>query len=243
MKKIDLSNTALIVAIICVSIATLMVFGSSIGLWEPIVGFGASRNYNNLLGYIAIVAATISLIFSLYNQQLKSGLKSVFALVLGLAIIAPSILSILKEPVRYPPIHDITTDTQDPPQFSYLTDTRSGAKNSLVYAGKEIAEQQLKAFPDITPIISKLSSEQAYLKALDIAKNMGWKIVYEDQIMLVFEATARTPFFNFADDIVVKVSNKANVSIVNVRSVSRIGRGDRGVNAQRIRQFTKSFEN
>jgi len=121
MKKIDLSKTALIVAIICVSIATLMVFGSSIGLWEPIVGFGASRNYNNVLGYIAIVVATISLVFSLYNQQLKSGLKSVFALVLGLAIIAPSILSLLKEPVRYPPIHDITTDTQAPPQFTYLT--------------------------------------------------------------------------------------------------------------------------
>jgi len=72
---------------------------------------------------------------------------------------------------------------------------------------------------------------------------MGWKIVYEDQNLLGFEATARTPFFNFADDIVVKVSNKDNESIVNVRSVSRIGRGDRGVNAQRIRQFTKSFEN
>ena len=49
MKKIDLSNTALMIALTCFALAALMIFGSSIGLWEPIVGFGASRNYNDLL--------------------------------------------------------------------------------------------------------------------------------------------------------------------------------------------------
>ena len=242
MKKIDFSYPALIIALICVLIAALMVFGSSLGLWDPIVGFVASRNYNNLLGYISVAAGALALIVNLYNKQFKTNIKSIVAIALGLVVLTPMMVSLIKEPTRYPPIHDITTDIQTPPQFSFLTDERAGAKNTLVYGGKEIAEQQLAAFPDIKPIKSTLSAEQAYLKSIDIAQSMGWEIAYQDQKALRFEATARTPFFNFADDVVVQVLSIETASIINVRSVSRIGRGDRGVNAQRIRDFAKAFD-
>lgn len=242
MKKTNLSNTALMIALTCFLIAILMVFGSSIGLWEPITGFGASRNYNDLLAYITIIVGALTLIVNLYNKQIQAGIKSLLAIALGLAILTPTIINLINEPVHYPPIHDITTDIKTPPQFTFLTDNRPGAKNSLVYGGVEITQQQLKAFPDLKPIRSKLTAKQAYLKAISIADAMGWDIVYQDQKTFHFEATARTPFFNFADDVVVQVSGKDNVSIINIRSVSRIGRGDRGVNAQRIRDFTKRFE-
>jgi len=242
MKKIDFSFLALIIACVCVLIAALMVLGSSLGLWEPIVGFIASRNYNNLLGYISVAAGAFALIVNLYNKQFKTNTKSIVAIALGLVVLTPTIMNLIKEPVRYPPIHDITTDTQTPPQFSFLTDERAGAKNTLVYGGEEIATQQLAAFPDIKPITSKLSAEQAYLKSLKVAQTMAWEIVYQDQKTLRFEATARTPFFNFADDVVVQVLSKETASIIHIRSVSRIGRGDGGVNAQRIRDFTKAFE-
>lgn len=243
MKKIDLSNTALMIALTCFALAALMVFGSSIGLWEPIVGFGASRNYNDLLGYITVIVGALALIFNLKNKQFKTSIKSILAIILGLSMLAPTIVSLINEPLRYPPIHDITTDINTPPQFTFLSDDRAGAKNTLVYGGAEIAQQQLKAFPDLKPITSELTAKQAYLKAINIAHTMGWDIVYEDQKTFNFEATARTPFFNFTDDVVVQVSEKNNISIINIRSVSRIGRGDRGVNAQRIRDFTKRFEN
>jgi len=241
MKRIDLSNTVLFVAISCFLIAALMVFGSSIGLWEPIVGFGASRNYNNILGYIAIVSASISTAFNLYGKQFKSTVKSLIALVLGLMILAPAIANMIKEPTRYPPIHDITTDTQTPPQFTFLTDQRPGSKNTLVYGGEEIAQQQLKAFPNIKPLTTNLTAEQAYDKALIIANSMSWKIVAKKPALYTIEATARTAFFNFADDIVIRVSAEETGSRIDIRSVSRIGRGDRGVNAKRITEFTKQF--
>ncbi|TEW55308.1 DUF1499 domain-containing protein [Psychromonas sp. RZ22] len=241
MKKFNLSNSALIVALICITGAALMVFGSSLGLWEPIVGFAASRNYNNVLGYCTIIIAVIALFLALKNKQSKNTVKSLIALVLGLIILAPTMLSLITTPVRYPPIHDITSDTQNPPQFTFLTDSRAGAKNTLVYAGQEIAVQQLKAFPDIQPIISELAPDQAYLKAIKIAENMDWLIVNQDLNLLKFEATARTPFFNFADDVVVKITTQQNNSRIDIRSVSRIGRGDRGVNAKRIKEFTEQF--
>lgn len=241
MNKINMSNTALVVGLICLLIAALMMFGSAMGLWEPIVGFSASRSYNNILGYIATIIGGVALIFSLASKQVKSIVKSLIAVSFGLIILAPTIINRIKEPVRYPAIHDITTDTQTPPQFTYLTDGRSGAKNTLVYGGEEIAQQQINAFPTIKPIISDLSPEKAYDKAITIADTMGWHVVSKKPESYIFEATARTAFFNFADDVVIRVMAEKNGSRIDIRSVSRVGRGDRGVNAQRVKQFTHKF--
>ena len=81
----------------------------------------------------------------------------------------------------------------------------------------------------------------AYAKALNIGEAMGWEIIGADPIAFRFEGTAETPFFKFVDDTVVVVSPTMNGSRIDVRSVSRIGRGDIGVNAIRIREFIKLF--
>ncbi|PKG79616.1 DUF1499 domain-containing protein [Shewanella sp. Actino-trap-3] len=250
MQKDNLGKVALVVALVAVGIAALMVFGSSMGLWEPIVGFMASRNYNNLLGYVVVVFSVLALVTSFSAKSSakqdsrakgKGILTSTIALLLGLAILSPRIMALVIEPVKYPPIHDITTNTQSPPQFEFLTDSRIGARNSLVYGGEEIAAQQLKAFPTIGPIASDLSVEAAYQKALTVAKTMGWIIVAQDPKALRFESTATTPFFNFADDVVIVVSALEQGSRIDLRSVSRIGIGDAGVNAKRIQEFSQRF--
>ncbi|QHS15637.1 DUF1499 domain-containing protein [Shewanella sp. Arc9-LZ] len=246
MQKGYVGHISLVVAIVAVAIAALMVFGSSLGLWDPIVGFMASRNYNNLLGYLVVVVAVLALVTSFTikqdsNAKGKGILTSTIALLLGLAILSPSIMALVIKPVKYPPIHDITTNTQSPPQFEFLTDSRVGAKNSLVYGGEEIAAQQLQAFPNIQPIASDLSVEAAYQKALTVAKTMGWTIVAQDLKALRFESTATTPFFNFADDVVIVVSTLEQGSRIDLRSVSRIGIGDAGVNAKRIQEFSQRF--
>jgi uncharacterized protein (DUF1499 family) len=246
MQKGNVGNIALVVAIVAVAIAALMVFGSSLGLWDPIVGFMASRNYHSLLGYLVVVVSVLALVISFTikqdsNAKGKGILTSTIALLLGLAILSPSIMALVIKPVKYPPIHDITTNTQSPPQFEFLTDSRVGAKNSLVYGGEEIAAQQLQAFPNIQPIASDLSVEAAYQKALTVAKTMGWTIVAQDPKALRFESTATTPFFNFSDDVVIVVSTLEQGSRIDLRSVSRIGIGDAGVNAKRIQEFSQWF--
>jgi uncharacterized protein (DUF1499 family) len=246
MQKSHVGNIALVVALVAVGIAALMVFGSLLGLWEPIVGFMASRNYNNLLGYVVVVVSVLALVTSVTIKQDSSAkgkgiLTSTIALLLGLAILSPRIMALVIEPVKYPPIHDITTNTQSPPQFEFLTDSRIGARNSLVYGGEEIAAQQLQAFPNIQPIMSDLTVEAAYQKALTVAKIMGWTIVAQDPKALRFESTATTPFFNFADDVVILVSTLEQGSRIDLRSVSRIGIGDAGVNAKRIQEFSQRF--
>ncbi|MDD8060188.1 MULTISPECIES: DUF1499 domain-containing protein [Shewanella] len=245
MQKNVVSHIALMVALVALIAAGMMVFGSSMGLWNPITGFVASRKYHNLLGYIVVAVALISLVSGIVvktdSPKARGTVKSVVALLLGIAMLSPMLKGIIIEPVKYPPIHDITTDTQNPPQFEFLTDSRIGAKNTLVYGGADIATQQLQAYPYIQPIMTDLPADSAFVKALDVAKAMGWVIVDQQPQTQRFEATARTPFFNFADDVVVVVTSVELGSRIDLRSVSRIGRGDAGVNAKRIKEFSQRF--
>ena len=50
-------------------------------------------------------------------------------------------------------------------------------------------------------------------------------------------AVATTMVFRFKDDVTITVQREANATVVNIRSRSRIGRGDLGANARRIRDF------
>jgi uncharacterized protein (DUF1499 family) len=137
-----------------------------------------------------------------------------------------------------PRIHDITTDTQNPPQFVAVLPLRAGAPNSTVYGGPALAAQQEKGYPDLKPLDLKLPPDQAFDKALAVAKSMGWTIDGTDKAAGRIEATDTTFWFGFKDDIVIRVqADPGGGSRIDVRSESRIGRSDVGTNARRIRKY------
>lgn len=235
-------GTLLLVLAIAALIAVgTMMFGARFGLWDPIVGFGYVRQYMNPIAYAVLGLSLIGFISQLITRNRAGTVKTLLASLIGLGLLAPMIHGMVKPTKRAPPIHDITTDTDNPPQFLVLDETRAGAKNSLVYAGEKVAVIQKKAYPQIAPIQSDLAAPEAFNKALSIAKEKGWEIVAEDSTALRFEAIARTAVYRFMDDVVVVVTPTDNTSRVDIRSISRIGRSDRGVNAARISDFIQSF--
>lgn len=236
-----IGTSLLIISIAAVLAVVVMIFGARLGLWDPIVGFGYIRNYLNPIGLSLLGLSTLGLISQLVTRNRIGAMKSLVATLIGLSLIAPMIHSTIQPAKRGPAIHDITTDTVNPPEFLVLDDTRLGAKNSLIYAGEKVAAIQKKLYPNIKPIQSSLSAEDAYARALGIAQNKGWVIIAAEAEALRFEATAQTAFFGFMDDVVIKVTPISNESRIDIRSVSRVGRSDRGVNAARIVEFTESF--
>ena len=136
-----------------------------------------------------------------------------------------------------PPIHDITTDTSDPPPFVDVLPLRAGARNSAVYGGSTVAAMQHAAYPDIAPVYLALAPTAAFVKALAAANAMEWSIVAADSSAGRIEATATTRVFRFKDDVVIRIRPHDGGSRVDIRSVSRIGGGDLGKNASRIREF------
>jgi uncharacterized protein (DUF1499 family) len=109
------------------------------------------------------------------------------------------------------------------------------------YAGPETAQQQREAYPDIRPLILDLPADRAFQRALDIADAQGWEIVDANAAEGRIEATDRTFWFGFYDDVVIRLTPLEGRTVVDVRSKSRVGRSDRGFNARRIRGYLEEL--
>jgi len=141
-----------------------------------------------------------------------------------------------------PPIHDITTDTENPPRFVAIIALRQGSPNSVEYEGEAVAGQQRMAYSDIRPVTLAEPPDAAFKRALTAARDIGWQIVAAVPAQGRIEATDTTLWFGFKDDIVVRVIPTAGGSRIDVRSVSRLGEGDLGKNAARIRAYLRRLQ-
>jgi uncharacterized protein (DUF1499 family) len=92
-------------------------------------------------------------------------------------------------------------------------------------------------YPDIQPQRFNRPFDQVFEAATNAAQTMGWEIRETDRALGIFEAIATTSILKFKDDVTVTVTREGDATIVNVRSKSRVGKGDLGTNARRIRAF------
>jgi uncharacterized protein (DUF1499 family) len=136
-----------------------------------------------------------------------------------------------------PPIHDITTDLADPPKFVRVATLRKPDDHPVAYDGPKVAEQQKKAYPDLAPLVLKAPRDKVFAAAQAALASMGLELVEADAAQGRIEATATSLLFGFKDDVVVRIAGDAGVTKVDVRSKSRVGRNDPGMNAKRIRAF------
>ena len=150
------------------------------------------------------------------------------------------LLSVLARGGDYPPIHDITTDPGNPPVFTAAEQQRGPKANTLDINNDTITQQQ-KAYPDLKTIVTGLSLDETFDRALQVATAMGWDIYHQDRNAGQIEAVDTTAIMAFKDDIVIRVHTNAQGTLLDLRSVSRVGVGDIGANAKRIRAFTQQF--
>ena len=183
-----------------------------------------------LLGLIALVLSLIGLT--------RRGSKGVALAGLVLGVIAAGLPLNSINTARHSPIHDVSTDTVNPPQFAAVLPLRAAAKaaNSTDYDART-AQLQKETYPDIGPLHLDAPPAQAFNRALAAARAMDWEIVASDPAQDRIEATATTFWFGFKDDIVVRIAAEGAGSRLDVRSLSRIGKSDVGANARRIRDY------
>ncbi len=157
---------------------------------------------------------------------------------LGIACLsfAPPLLQ-LQKARSVPPIHDISTDTENPPLFVAILAKRRDAPNPAGYGGPGIAAQQRAGYPDLAPQFYRMKPEALFGHALRAARELGWKIAAAVPEEGRIEAVDTTFWFGFKDDVVVRIAPAEGGSRLDLRSVSRVGRSDVGANAARIRKF------
>ena len=209
--------------------------GHRLGWWEFRDGFAVVR-YGVYVSLAAMGVLAIGCIVAAVQRQWRP-----FALA-AIVLVASGVAAFLPISLRHfsgdpPPIHDISTDIDEPPLFVAVLALRKDAPNTAAYGGPEVAAHQRRAYPDIRPLDIAAPPTETMQRAEQAARAMGWEIVAVVPAEGRIEATARTPWFGFADDVVVRVRPRDGGSRIDVRSVSRIGRGDLGANAKRVRAY------
>lgn len=240
--------------------------GGKFGFWTPLESFAHVRSMaeNLVIAALALGGAALLLAIAYRIAFGRANAPGVGGYVAGIAclIIGGSGVylgqSLSATFNAVPPIHDISTDTVNPPQFSasmVQRRERDDARNSVDYAsktvpefgdahpqwaGRPLADVQREAFPEVQSIETGVTPDLAYEAALEVAREMGWRIATESQDALMFEGTDETFWFGFRDDVVVRVTDSdEGGAVVDLRSVSRVGASDLGANAARIVAFTE----
>lgn len=230
-----LATAGLVLALLAALALLLSGPGHRFGWWSFGTGFGIIR----LAAYGGIAAAVISavaLILAPLRGHRRGMLRALAGLVVGLITVGiPAYY--LQQARSVPPIHDITTDTEDPPAFETILPLRAQAPNPATYGGEAVARQQREHYPDLAPAEYPVDPQTAFDAALATARELGWTVVAMDDAAGRIEAIDRTFWFGFVDDVVIRVRPTAEGSRIDIRSVSRVGVGDVGTNAGRVRAF------
>lgn len=220
--------------------------GGGIGLW----GWQAGLAVLPFTGLVALIALLIAVIGIVLDR--RKGRKTRWPL-LGLGtVITVGFLGFLGSYAMtiasLPAIHDITTDLADPPQYSALSlradnwDNIPGADDGNMRGmnpRQRWATLHQGAYPDIRSVRIDQPVAVVIEKAKRLAEDRGWDVVNVDPASGHLEATATISLFRFKDDVVIRAraAENGSASIIDMRSVSRVGVHDLGANAKRVRQF------
>ncbi|HSH44043.1 MAG TPA: DUF1499 domain-containing protein [Arenicellales bacterium] len=208
-----------------------------------ILPLGDAFNLLRWAAYGGVVAAVVSLIGLIRSRPGVRRRGFVYALIGLCAGVAVFWLPYSQQQAakRVPAIHDITTDTENPPEFLALPALRPKDANSLEYGGPDLARRQKQAYPDIQPARFDAAPDRVFDEAVSTAREMGWDIVEHDAAQGRIEAVATTFWFGFKDDVVIRIDGTPQGTRVDMRSVSRVGVSDAGKNAARIRAYIEAL--
>lgn len=230
------AGTSLWLGIIATVLAVAGSYGSGQGLWPFTIGL--------LMVAVAFLFAVIGGLvglFALIRNGQGSGLGRRIAIGLLLCgVVLAGVGPWIYRGVSLPPIHDVTTDLANPPAFEALP----MRKDNL--AGVESLDQwrelHRKAYSDIAPITLRMAPDAAMARAQTLANARGWTITPGAAGRL--EATDTVSPFKFKDDVVIVATptTDGQSTTINMRSVSRVGASDFGINAKRIREFLAELQ-
>lgn len=221
-----------LLASVAIALAATGVLLANLGVLPPLSGF-YTFGLGLLLALLGLGFGALGLRATRHGRPGRP--RAWFAVATGAAFVAIVLASAL--PSRDAPrINDITTDPDDPPVFEAAADAGPNRARDMAYPA-DFAAAQRAAYPDLAPIRLDVPPADAFARARGAAESLGWEITAADPERGVLEAEQRSRLFRFVDDVVVRVRPADGGSVVDVRSKSRDGRGDLGVNARRIRAF------
>ncbi|MFL0808827.1 MAG: DUF1499 domain-containing protein [Agarilytica sp.] len=194
-----------------------------------------------MLALVVSVMALVFFILSFVSLPTSMRFPALAAFSMGMLPVL-SIIMMAGPGLKVPQIHDISTDLENNIAFSNAQRLRKAGENSLERPSNKVLELQAGYYTALEPLVVVQSPPEAYAIALEAAKSLSWTIEHEAPEAGTFEATEKTRLFAFVDDVVVRVSAIEQGSVIDTRSVSRVGKSDLGANAKRIEAFQAAYQ-
>lgn len=230
--------------------------GTKVGLWSWQTGL-ISLTFGAGVFLVPIVAlvALISLLIVVFRKPRKGWIWPAIALAIpaGLALFALS----ARSNASGHPIHDVATDTGNPPTFSVQTmtarteaeanpvsdyqvplgDIESYASVSPQLAIQSHAQIVTETYADLAPLpLGSASRKDAVAAVAAAMEDIGLSKIRSDVDEGRVEGVAETFWFGFKDDVVARVGDTQ----IDFRSVSRVGQSDLGANSKRIKALREA---
>lgn len=244
---------ALAVALLLPIYFLLAALATRFGLVDWRVGFVTLTLGGGLIMVlVTVVAALVGLVLALTVKPRQGWQRALIALAIPVVGVGAVLGMTLGRSGATALIHDIVTDPAAPLVLSprvmadrarvpgvnpVEVDPRLGRDGS----GGSVREVQRTVYPDIRPILLGKPAPAAFEQALATARSLGWSVEYSDAASGRIEATVQSFWYGFIDDIAVQVAPAAAGARIDLRSISRVGEGDIGANAARIRAFREAL--
>jgi len=194
---------------------------------------------------LAVLSGLIALPMTYFSPKRRGALsRAALGFLLALAIIMP-IVTIAANTRQYPPINDITTDTQKPPVFVKANELQPKRGRDLSYNPQfAVIQNSAAAYKDLAPLKVEGTPDVIYKRVEILAGEVpSWQITRNDPQAHTLEGVATSALFRFQDDFIIEVRPAdGGGSLVEMRSKSRDGKGDLGTNYHRIMSFFRILE-
>ena len=191
----------------------------------------------------AIYTSLIGLVLSLIafgNIRYNNKFVSIFNIFLNVVLVIyffNNIIALKSNPL----INDISTNYDDVIKFKTY-------KNHNMHTDEHILLQKYGGFKrPSSSIKSLLINNKTLVEVFDesqnVINNMGLNITYSNLEEGFIEAVDSSFWYDFKDDIIIRIEKLISDEIkIDVRSASRTGKSDFGVNSMRIKDFYQRLE-
>jgi uncharacterized protein (DUF1499 family) len=230
-----MAASALILSLVAGFVALLGVAGAYFGLVAPLTGFMLFVAGALLGGLLSVVVSLVGIFLSRGGRDPQGRTKALGGLAMGLGLMIV-VLGAATMAGDAPPINDITTDLDNPPEFESAKIVPDYVGRDMSYPA-EFVEVVRVSYPDLEPLRLDSPPDVSFERAIAAAESLGWEIVSRSESRGVFDAQHVSRIFRFVDDITVRIVADGPGSLVDMRSKSRDGQSDLGANAARIHTY------
>jgi uncharacterized protein (DUF1499 family) len=224
-------------ALLSIAMIAAGIVGAHFYLVAPFMGFQLFA-----LGFLLSILGSFVGLFAIFmtrKPQNRAGRNRALVGTVVSLLIALPLIAITLRGAKNPPINDITTDFDNPPEFVFAQKLQHEPNRDMKYDKAKYADRQQAGYGPIAPLKERLEPSATFQRVTEVAQGIPtWKITYSDPAKNTLEVVATSRLFHFEDDVVIQIRpTPEGESLIEMRSKSRDGIGDQGVNAKRIRRF------